>query len=213
MSKILEATPATTSKMMVPSPITVSMAKSAASAVTSIISSAKRPSPATSNNNRASLLKPSSSSSSNKHKSSSSKMIKTSPESSRSSSRNSSVSPRERPQGSGNSKTGNNRASPPSASKKQPKPKAEKISKPLIPWSQRNLGPPKNSNGWTWVGEGIEQKVYLNVSIKYPFCNFFWQNLVLCQLFVYKLLPVVIVFANRQNRVKKLCAAGAIFHR
>jgi len=28
--------------------------------------------------------------------------------------------------------------------------------------SQRNLGPPKNSNGWTWVGEGIEQKVYLN---------------------------------------------------
>ena len=56
----------------------------------------------------------------------------------------------------------NNRASPPSA-KKHPKPKVEKgIGKPLVPWSQRNLGPPKNSNGWSWVGDGIEQKVYLN---------------------------------------------------
>ena len=36
--------------------------------------------------------------------------------------------------------------------------------KPLVPWSQRNLGPPKNSNGWSWGGDGIEQKVYLNVS-------------------------------------------------
>ena len=152
LSKILEAT--TASKMMVPSPITVSMAKSAASAVTSIITS-KRPSP-TSNNNRASLLKPSS-------KKSSSKILKTSPESSRSSSRNSSVSPRERPQTA--SKLGLNRASPPSSKKHPKQPKSEKLSKPLIPWSKRNLGPPKNSNGWSWVGEGIEQKVYLNVSL------------------------------------------------
>ena len=161
LSKILEAT--TASKMMVPSPITVSMAKSAASAVTSIITS-KRPSP-TSNNNRASLLKPSS-------KKSSSKNIlgsKASPESSRSSSRNSSVSPRERPQGAASAASAfskNNRASPPSA-KKHPKPKVEKVGKPLVPWSQRNLGPPKNSNGWSWVGDGIEQKVYLNVSFRF----------------------------------------------
>ena len=104
LSKILEAT--TASKMMVPSPITVSMAKSAASAVTSIITSAKRPSP-TSNNNRASLLKPSSKSKSSSKIDFTKKTnsilggngSKASPESSRSSSRNSSVSPRERPQG------------------------------------------------------------------------------------------------------------------
>lgn len=24
------------------------------------------------------------------------------------------------------------------------------------------MGPPKNCNGWSWVGEGLEQKVYLN---------------------------------------------------
>ena len=28
--------------------------------------------------------------------------------------------------------------------------------------SQRNLGPSKNSNEWSWVGDGIKQKVYLN---------------------------------------------------
>ena len=36
--------------------------------------------------------------------------------------------------------------------------------RPVIPWSKRNMGPPKNCNGWAWVGEGSEQKVYLNVS-------------------------------------------------
>ena len=36
--------------------------------------------------------------------------------------------------------------------------------RPVVPWSKRNMGPPKNCNGWAWVGEGFEQKVYLNVS-------------------------------------------------
>ena len=36
--------------------------------------------------------------------------------------------------------------------------------RPVVPWSKRNMGPPKNCNGWAWVGEGSEQKVYLNVS-------------------------------------------------
>jgi hypothetical protein len=36
--------------------------------------------------------------------------------------------------------------------------------RPVVPWSKRNMGPPKNCNGWAWVGEGSEQKLYLNVS-------------------------------------------------
>ena len=90
--------------------------------------------------------------------------MKTSPESSRSSSRNSSVSPRERPSSSMKNRGNTSEHSPTTSAKKQ----AKKISsKPLIPWSKRNLGPPKNCNGWAWVGEGSEQKVYLNVSINH----------------------------------------------
>ena len=92
-------------------------------------------------------------------------MMKTSPESSRSSSRNSSVSPRERPSSSMKNRNGANaEISPSNQAKKQPK---KTNSKPLIPWCKRNIGPPKNCNGWSWVGEGSEQKVYLNVSLKF----------------------------------------------
>ena len=146
------------------SPITVSMAKSAASAVTvnrvsfhfeyhfekkpqfCLIFQAK-------------LLKPSPKNNKSKH------MMKTSPESSRSSSRNSSVSPRERPSSSMKNRNGTNaEISPSNQAKKQPK---KTNSKPLIPWCKRNIGPPKNCNGWSWVGEGSEQKVYLNVSLTF----------------------------------------------
>jgi hypothetical protein len=141
--------------LVTPSPITVSMAKSAASAVTSV---------------KNTLLKPAKS---NKSSSSKAGLLKThqSPESSRSSSRNSSVSPRERP-----SSGLKNRASPPSGahlkkslsgqtgSGKKSSSDSSRVSRPLIPWSKRNSGPPKNCNGWAWVGEGCEQKVYLNVS-------------------------------------------------
>jgi len=139
--------------LVTPSPITVSMAKSAASAVTSV---------------KNTLLKPAKS---NKSSSSKAGLLKThqSPESSRSSSRNSSVSPRERP-----SSGLKNRASPPSGahlkkslsgqtgSGKKSSSDSSRVSRPLIPWSKRNSGPPKNCNGWAWVGEGCEQKVYLN---------------------------------------------------
>jgi len=148
------------------SPITATMAKSAASAVTV---------------NRATLLKPSP-----KTKHSPKNVLKLSPESSRSSSRNSSVSPRERTF-SNSMKNSSNRASPPGHSsnsssltnKKQSgaaaaataaaaqTAKSRSISdnnkaRPVVPWSKRNMGPPKNCNGWAWVGEGSEQKVYLN---------------------------------------------------
>ena len=104
---------------------------------------------------QATLLKPSPKSKPSKH------ILKTSPESSRSSSRNSSVSPRERP-----SSSLKNRASPPGGGlKRQPKKSSsDNRARPLVPWSKRNLGPAKNCNGWSWVDEGFEQKVYLNVS-------------------------------------------------
>ena len=80
-----------------------------------------------------------------------------SPNSSRSSSRNSSLSPRER-SGSGTaSKSG--KKTPPTVPKKKP-------NVPLVPWSKRNNGVSKVCNGWTWEGEGTEQKVHLNVSNK-----------------------------------------------
>jgi len=94
-----------------------------------------------------------------------------SPSSSRSSSRNSSLSPRDRQSpGSENGKNGSNgrpssrsQLSPrlPSSGKKkalQPYPG------PLLPWSQTHDSEPKGSNGWKWVGEGVEQKVFFNVS-------------------------------------------------
>ena len=57
-------------------------------------------------------------------------------------------------------------ASAASAAAASPASKAKSDNKvrPLVPWSKRNMGPPKNCNGWAWVGEGFEQKVYLNVS-------------------------------------------------
>ena len=128
---------------------------------------------------QASLLKPSPK---NKHSPKNQNVLKLSPESSRSSSRNSSVSPRERTT-STSMKNSSNRASPPggnsshSLNKKQSaasaasatastasKAKSDNKVRPLVPWSKRNMGPPKNCNGWAWVGEGFEQKVYLNVS-------------------------------------------------
>ena len=125
---------------------------------------------------QASLLKPSPK---NKHSSKNQNaVLKLSPESSRSSSRNSSVSPRERTT-STSSKNSSNRASPPgsgnsshnlnkkhasAAASPASKAKSDNKVRPLIPWSKRNMGPPKNCNGWAWVGEGFEQKVYLNVS-------------------------------------------------
>lgn len=36
------------------------------------------------------------------------------------------------------------------------------IQGPLIPWSKRHNGVLKSCNGWQWVGDGTEQKVYLN---------------------------------------------------
>ena len=131
------------------------------------------------------LLKPSP-----KTKHSPKNVLKLSPESSRSSSRNSSVSPRERTF-SNSMKNSSNRASPPGHSsnsssltnKKQTGNAATAAAtaaaaqtaksrsgsdnnkaRPVVPWSKRNMGPPKNCNGWAWVGEGSEQKVYLNVS-------------------------------------------------
>ena len=115
-------------------------------------------------------------------------MMKTSPESSRSSSRNSSVSPRERP----SSALKKDHTSPPNQAKKQPK----KTSKPLIPWSKRNLGPPKNCNGWSWVGEGFEQKVYLNVS------QSFYQSIeALCYEFI-------VFLQNEEAPVSRICYAS-----
>ena len=70
-----------------------------------------------------------------------------SPNSSRSSSRNSSLSPKEKTS--------------------KPKPGAVKRIKPnqpLVSWAARNGGVPKKCNGWSWVGEGFEQRVDLNVS-------------------------------------------------
>ena len=115
-------------------------------------------------------------------------VLKLSPESSRSSSRNSSVSPRERPS-TNSMKNSSNRASPPGTNSSQNLNKKGQQAtagtaanagngkgshqrsgsdnnkvRPLVPWSKRNMGPPKNCNGWAWVGEGLEQKVYLNVS-------------------------------------------------
>ena len=73
-----------------------------------------------------------------------------SPNSSRSSSRNSSLSPKEKTS--------------------KPKPGAVKRIKPnqpLVSWAARNGGMPKKCNGWSWVGEGFEQRVDLNVSLRY----------------------------------------------
>ena len=41
-----------------------------------------------------------------------------------------------------------------------------KPNQPLIPWSKKNGGTLKDCNGWSWVGEGREEKVHLNVSMK-----------------------------------------------
>ena len=38
--------------------------------------------------------------------------------------------------------------------------------RPVVPWSKRNMGTPKN-NGWAWIGEGSEQKVYHNVILSF----------------------------------------------
>jgi hypothetical protein len=101
-----------------------------------------------------------------------------SPGSSRSSSRSSSVSPRER---SGSSSSANGRphlavrATPLSPLKplvtSSPMPMSAAAKKkllgppsPLVPWSKRNNGVQKICHGWTWVGEPVEQKVYINVS-------------------------------------------------
>lgn len=104
-----------------------------------------------------------------------------SPGSSRSSSRNSSLSPRERSgshssNGSGGGKKAAGSASAagagaaPTKSALSPGPKAAPVKKkpnqPLVPWSKRNGGVQKNCNGWSWVGEGREEKVHLNVSLE-----------------------------------------------
>ena len=95
---------------------------------------------------------------------------KSSPNSSRSSSRNSSLSPRER-SGSASKGSGNNNGSsvfnksgkpgsPKSTTKKKIQPNL-----PMVPWAIRNNnGVPKVCNGWSWVGEGTEDRVFLNVS-------------------------------------------------
>ena len=91
-----------------------------------------------------------------------------SPNSSRSSSRNSSVSPRER---SGSHSKVNNKASLSPGSAKLPggniaalNAKRKIFQGPLVPWSKRGKGPAKGANGWSWIGEGTEQKVHFNVS-------------------------------------------------
>jgi len=110
---------------------------------------------------------------------------KQSPASSQSSSRNSSISPRDRLSGPISitaRSTSSSRVSPPTpkpagstpSCQVSPKPlfrsssstkkKSSSFVGPLIPWAKRNCGPPKHSNGWTWVGEGTEQVVFLNVS-------------------------------------------------
>ena len=105
-----------------------------------------------------------------------------SPASSQSSSRNGSISPRDR---SGSTSAGSkfpvtpSRQSPSStpkpgtASQISPKtvykqtPGKKKINPPagpLLSWAKRGGGPPKHSNGWSWIGEGTEHLVYLSVS-------------------------------------------------
>ena len=167
-----------------PSTITVSMAQSAASAV-SILNSKVPPKLDTSkpdlgSKNKHRIQQASSAANANKTQS---------PISSQSWSRNSSISPRDRSSGpvsiiarstsssrmspmiSVNTKpgsatgSGSSQVSPkplfrPSSTKK----KSTQFVGPLIPWAKRNCGPPKHSNGWGWLGEGTEQVVYLNVS-------------------------------------------------
>ena len=74
-----------------------------------------------------------------------------SPNSSRSSSRNSSLSPKEK-------------MTSAAASKASKAVKRIKPNQPLVSWAARNGGVPKKCNGWSWVGEGFEQRVDLNVS-------------------------------------------------
>ncbi len=152
-----------------PSTITVSMAQSAASAVS--IMNSKLNSKAEKDGKQ----KPRSLNGGSKQ----------SPASSQSSSRNSSISPRDRMPGPISitaRSTSSSRVSPPTpkptgstpSCQVSPKPlfrsssstkkKSSSFVGPLIPWAKRNCGPPKHSNGWSWVGEGTEQVVFLNVS-------------------------------------------------
>ena len=152
-----------------PSTITVSMAQSAASAVS--IMNSKMNSKA----EKDAKQKPRSINGGSKQ----------SPASSQSSSRNSSISPRDRLSGPISitaRSTSSSRVSPPTpkpagstpSCQVSPKPlfrsssstkkKSSSFVGPLIPWAKRNCGPPKHSNGWSWMGEGTEQVVFLNVS-------------------------------------------------
>ncbi len=91
-----------------------------------------------------------------------------SPASSRSSSRNSSLSPRERPSSANGNGNGGKHKLPLSPSPSSRKKTAQAVyTGPLIPWSKRSGVQPRDSNGWQWVGEGTEQKVYYNVSYLY----------------------------------------------
>ncbi len=86
-----------------------------------------------------------------------------SPTSSKSSSRSSSLSPREGQSASSSSSAKGSKSSSPGGSSK-PATKRIKPNQPLIPWSARHGGVKKNCSGWSWVGEGYEQRVDLNVS-------------------------------------------------
>ena len=142
---------------IIPPEISVSMAQSAVSALIPPMIANKRPG---GSSNRGPLLKQSKSSNNNFGKPGG---TGGSPNSSRSSSRNSSLSPKEK---SGGSKSGspNHSRSPSSSSSSSAKKLTQQPSVPLIPWSKRNNGAIKKCNGWTWVGEGVEQKVYISVS-------------------------------------------------
>ena len=169
------------------STITVSMAQSAASAV-SVLNSKL----AAANKDKDSK---------HKHRNFNggpNKQLQQSPVSSHPSSRNSSISPRDRvgPVSINARSISSSRQSPSLAvtpkqggsgqqvSQVSPKPlfrssssmkkKSTQFVGPLIPWANRNCGPPKHSNGWSWVGEGTEQVIFLNVSF-FSF-NFFNPN-------------------------------------
>ena len=166
------------------STITVSMAQSAASAVSFLGS---KPVPKIKNRNKPpshQLQQPHQQQLQPQHQHQ--QLLQQSPASSQPSSRNSSISPRDRSgsfSGSGKSSasfrqspsltSGSKFGAGEKSSQVSPKPvyRPNSIKKklgpsagPLIPWSKRGGGPPKHSNGWSWLGEGAEQLVYLNVS-------------------------------------------------
>ncbi len=137
--------------------ISVTMAQTAVTALKADMGPRKKPQTllkqTKSSNNNGSLKK----NGNKNHNNGSSKS--SSPNSSRSSSRNSSLSPKD-----ATSVRGPLRLSPPSSAgslKKKSGP--TQYLGPLVPWSKRNNGVPKDCNGWRWLGDGTEQKVLLNV--------------------------------------------------